>query len=147
MSIDKDSNNVSLFNIIEEIHIGVAPPDQQSDENVEGPTALIPTPFQLLIQCARTEPEEGEKGLVRFKVVPPIGKALTTNEIIVDLTEFRRVRVRTMLPGFPAAGTGIYLILIQSKEDGSDWKDAFEAPIQVWQDSPPAEDPAQASPG
>jgi len=126
---DRDTNNVSLFNVIEELQIPAQPPVNLSERSV--PPGVMPFMFELMTLWARSDFEVPERGRGRVRVTVPGGKDTLTQEFEVDLTQFLRVRTRLRLPGLPVGDTGIYRFVVQGKAGDSEWATMFELPIRV----------------
>lgn len=127
--IDRDTNNASLFNIIEEVQIPVQPPVNPSELN--HPAGVMPVAFELVVLWARADFEVPERGRGRISVTVPGGKDRLLPEFEVDLTQFPRLRTRLRLPGLPVGDTGIYRFVIEGKAGDSQWATMFELPLRV----------------
>jgi hypothetical protein len=135
--IDRDTNNASLFNVIEEMQIPAQPPLDLSQMNI--PTGIFPAMFELMVLWVRSNLEIPERGRGRvLLIVPgatdatgPGGTDALQQGFEVDLTQFLRVRTRLRFPGLPAGDTGIYRFVVQGKAGDSEWATMFELPIRV----------------
>ena len=128
VSVDKDTNNLSLFNIVEEVQVPAQEPPsfaKVSDKHV------IPAAFELVVLWARTDLGVPERGIGRVRILVPEDGDAFPQEYEVDLTQFLRLRTRLRLPGLPAGGEGIYLFKIDGKQSGEDWTEMFELPLRV----------------
>ena len=139
---DRDTNIVSLFNILEEVKIPAHPPSIEGEMSA-GQGAIGLGLMELIVLWARSDPAVGERGITRLQMYGPgddnpIGG---TTQSEVDLTSFQRLRQRIRYPGFPVptAGPieGIYRIVIERQED-EQWHTAAEVPIVVTREEPPA---------
>ena len=70
-AIDRDTNNISLFNVIEEVHIP-EPPEPRDDGDQLSVVALR---FVFVALFARSEAGTGEKKEVRLTIALPDGKS------------------------------------------------------------------------
>ena len=144
--IDKDSNNVSLLNIIEEITIPAEPPliEQPAGEDIS--QLIGPGLFDFVILWSRSDPEVAEHGLGRIRLLLPNNEPLfTSTEFEVDLTRYLRSRLRSKFPGFPTRRgeiiRGIYDFVVESRSEGDEWEERFVLPLRV------ALQTAEATPG
>lgn len=126
--IDKDTNNLSLFNIIEEVQVPVQEPKSLAEGLGLG---TIPTAFELVVLWVRSDLGIPERGFGRVRVLFPEGTDALTQEYEVDLSKFLRLRTRLRLPGLPAGGEGVYLFKIDGKPAGGKWEEMFELPLRV----------------
>ena len=128
--IDRQTNNVSLFNVIEEISIPAQPPQMQPGQ--PWPTDVAPLMFDLVILWMRSDEDTPERGRGRVRLVVPNQKAPALGqEFEVDLTNYLRLRMVLKVPGLPAGDLGMYRFIVDGKTDTSDWAEMFELPIRV----------------
>ena len=129
--VDKQTNNISLFNVIEEIQIvGPSGGSVQKDARLD---LIAPRVFDLVIMFARSDfesPEKG-KGRVRMKGPEPFSKEGLPQEFEVDLIEHPRYRMIVKIPGIPITGKGTHQFLVDCSSVGQDWESLFELPILV----------------
>ena len=131
ISVDRQTNNISLFNVIEQMRTGAlaAPAEPNEDHVVLLGTALN---MKLVVLWDREDLDRPESGEGRMVVAPPAGEPAHSNAYPVDLNQFQRRRVISGFPGFPARGAGIYRLIVESRnDDNREWQSAFELPIQV----------------
>ena len=126
--IDKDTNNVSLLNVVEEVHIPTEPPP----ESIVGTSKASMSPsFELVTLWRRSDPEVPEKGSARVRVVLPGKKVHILATFEVDLTKFLRVRNRLHIYGIPRGGEGIYKFVVERKQGTKGWSREAEVPLGV----------------
>lgn len=124
--IDRDSNNISLFDVIERISFH-GPVEPDLNEKI-----VIPFDHTVTIYWARTNWEKPEKN--KCKVTWGKNKELLSQVLEIDLTEFKRTRNILELKGFPFSGSGVYFfkIFLQDKKGGQErWKKVASIPIEV----------------
>jgi len=126
---DRVTNNVSLFNVIEEVQIAAQPPVNLSELNV--PAVVIPLMFELVVLWVRSAFEMPERGRGRVRVIVPGAKIAGSQEFEVDLTQFLRARTSLRIPGLPVGDTGIYRFVVEGKAGDSEWATMFELPLRV----------------
>lgn len=130
--MDRETNNISLFNVVEEVVVAAQPP--LSLKQLGLPEGVVPVVFQLVVLWARSDPAVPEKGRGRLRVEMPTDTRVLGNEFDADLTAFLRLRTVINLPGLPAgagASDGIYRFLIDGKTELADWTEMFELPLRV----------------
>jgi hypothetical protein len=116
--IEAETNNLSIINVLDEIHLDRAPPE----ESAKGKhPVLIPHGFTAVQWWTRSDEEEPEKLFVRSRFKTPDGALFGGNEQTVDLTRHQHIRVVTRAPGFPWRGPGRYEVTIQAK-NGQKWR-------------------------
>lgn len=127
--IDRSSNNVSLFNIIEEIHVAAQPiEDPLIQEPLPG---MIPSLFQFVILFARSDDNSPEKTRGRLRITRPDSTEASSQEFEVDLTKFLRNRVTLALAGLPIIGEGEYSLVVEGMNQPSEWSHLFTLPLRV----------------
>ena len=136
ISIDRETNNISLFNVIEQIKPGAV---FEVPEAAEAPPEAIDNPPQVISSLsmrsvtlwARTNLDTPETGQGRHKLVPPTGEPSVSNPYKIDLTKFKRTRVITNFPGLPSRGPGQYVVVVELEQAKGEWATLFELPIEV----------------
>jgi hypothetical protein len=127
--IDRATNAISLFNVIEEIHVTPQPPQEPLMPEAVGQGA--PIVFQLVTLWVRSNLDSPEQGRGRLRLVLPDGESSIAREHEVNLTQFLRLRHITTLSTLPIRGEGIYKFVVEGKESNSDWSNRFEVPLRV----------------
>jgi hypothetical protein len=128
--IDRDTNNVSLINVIEEIAISVQPPEGAPDEASDG--RLVLANMELVVLWVRSDLEVPERGYGRIRVIAPDEREAPTHENEVDLTQYLRLRTRIRLTSLPMRGSGVYRIKIEGRAPpSSEWTEEFDLPLRV----------------
>lgn len=123
---DRDTNQVSLFNVVDNLAIPVPPANELDD-----PNGLVPTGSSLVTLWARSNPEIPEVVTGRVVFLGPDNEALFTFEHPVELTEAPTGRGIFVMPGLPLGLQGIYRFKIAAKSPDSDWQELFELPLRV----------------
>jgi len=120
--IDRDSNNVSLQNILEVLSIKEAPK----------PQGVLPIELDVVTLWIRESILEPEIGYSRTRFLSPSGKTLGEFESKVDLTEHERSRAKLILQGLPLREEGLYTFRVDMKktEEGR-WRKVAEIPLKV----------------
>ena len=135
---DQETNNISLFTIVEEMHIpeppGDEPPGDESagDESAGDGSPLFPARLLLVALFSRSDFDIEEKGEARLVIHLANGQSVVTQpHLEVDLESAHRSRIKFNLPGIPVGGQGQYKFELQALSDESDWDPIFEVPIHV----------------
>ena len=127
--IDRDTNNVSLINIIDEITIPVPPPETPSESSLTPITVSLG--LKLVLLWARSNLDVPEKGQGRVRVLDPANRESLSGALEIDLTDVTRVRVNGDIPEMVFFNPGQHLLKVEGKVPGSDWKEMFELPLTV----------------
>jgi hypothetical protein len=127
--IDRDTNNISLFNVLEELTAISAAPQEGTKGST--PAKGIPYIFDLVTLWSRSMQEIPEQGYGRVRLFTPEGESPLGSEYEVDLTRYLRLRTRLHISGFPLKGEGIYRFVIDGKSETGDWTPMFEVPLRV----------------
>ena len=125
-AVDRDSNAVSVFEIVEELRIGQLPPNAPRPLNVAFPMTLT----------TLWERDEGDPQIVpvRFEIFDPEGTNLTVPPTPAELNfgDFMRLRSRTNIPGWPVTSAGLYLVRVSISIVGDDrWEVMSEISLPV----------------
>lgn len=101
-AIDRDSNNVSLFNVLEQVTV-----------SPEAEGAVVPIDYEIVMLWQRDEPDRGEEFEASLYLVTPKGEELEASPFSVDLSEVERSRIRLQSSLFPVRGEGRYWFVIR----------------------------------
>ena len=137
-AIDQETNNISLFTIVEEMHIPEPPGDESAgdeppgDESAGDGSPLFPARLLLVALFSRSDFDIEEKEEARLVIHLANGQSVVTQpHLEVDLESAHRSRIKFNLPGIPVGGQGQYKFELQALSDESDWDPIFEVPIHV----------------
>lgn len=120
-AIDKDGNNLSLFDVFEQLTI--LEPITQPGE--------APIPFQLVTLWARADLATPVKTTSRVRVLLPGGdEASKPVQLEVDLTAFRRLRQRVTFGSLPIRAAGVYEFIVEFREH-DEWREAARIPLEL----------------
>lgn len=123
-SIDRETNNISLFEVIEQIQLA---PIGQTPER-----AVAPIQLQIVSLWCRSDLERPSRGQARVAIRVPGGVESGTAIHELDLSQFRRLRTRSMLDRIPIAGSGLYRFIVQLRQDGQDeWSEVANMPLEI----------------
>lgn len=122
--IDRDSNNVSLFDILEQITIHGEPPGDDA--------AVAPVEMEVMTLWSRSDYGVPARGAQRLTLLSPSGEALASGKQEVDLSKHRRFRSRTRFRGLPVKGPGRYIFRVeQMEEDEAEWQHVTDVPLEL----------------
>jgi hypothetical protein len=124
-SNDRESNALSIFNIIENILIPKSVPDPPAGQQI----AVAPQ-ISVVQRWTRSEREVAEKVTGRIQVLGPSGNMIGGGEYSIDLSVERRSRSMMNFPFFPFVGEGDYRFVTEVKA-GDSWLQVHEFSISV----------------
>ncbi len=120
VSVDQESNNLSLFNVIDQI---VIPKNQL----VEMPIVTgekkpaIPIGFVVVSQWRKLQENIDVKGDARIELLDPSGTMRQKAEFTINLPgKIERFRSRVQWGGIRVTTSGTYIFKISLKEEGQD---------------------------
>lgn len=129
--IDKDSNNISLQDVIEQLTLFTEP----------GEPVVVPMPLEVVTLWARSDFNVPARGRARLTfsspseefVVPPF-------EHDVDMSSHRRVRSRAHFQGLPIREPGRHTFRIELQNEGeTTWHRVAAVPLQILFEAPEIE--------
>ncbi len=125
-SIDSETNNISIFNCIEEIEI-IVDKSKMPQKNI----LLIPISFQLLSLWDLNK----EKNLeLKIDILDPDNKTVHSLNPIFSINEnFKRFRSKVNFEGMPISKNGRHTIRISRKlePDLNKYKNEVEIPLDI----------------
>ena len=127
-STDMETNNVSLFNVLEEMYLPEPP-----DEDKDGSTQLVPMSLHLVASFGRSEFDQEEQGKARIAFLfPGERERAVLPEFDVLLDPAHRHRIKFEIGGLPIKGEGEYRFQIQSLDETGNWDSIFEVPLLIF---------------
>jgi hypothetical protein len=126
--VDKDTNNVSLHNVIEQVNVkGTIPaPDKP---------LMVPINMNLISLWVRGADNKPCQGKIRIETILPSGKSISKEELTVDMSTYERFRSIVRIPAIPveAAGNDIFRVSLNedAAEDASKWEIVAEIPLKI----------------
>ncbi len=123
---DRESNNVTLVEILEEISI---PDFPIRAGEVPG---MIPALFDVVSLWSRENPDLPESGFGRVSFVPAQGEPIVFHEFEVNLTETVRTRSIGRIAGFPLAPAGLSLLRVERRMSREEpWEEVAALPLRI----------------
>ena len=138
-SVDRHSNNVSLFEVIESLQFTTAAP-------FNFPVNL---PFEgtLVTLWARQRRDQPVTGEMRVRLLAPNGDQLGTFTLEVDLVRTVQNRVFSSISGLRIGGEGVHELEVAWRADArADWHVATSLPFEIAVRVDPAIAPPMAEP-
>ncbi len=133
-SIDKDTNNVSLFEVLEQVSFNVKGPYAEKAKKIARNEHIVaPFNFEVVTLLDRESPRGEPEVALKAGIVDPAGKTLGNFDHLVRFVEGkRRMRVVMKIIGMPVNKSGVYRVMIMLKEQGGgDYKIVAEIPLEV----------------
>ena len=119
-SVDKDSNQISLINVIEELTLSSIPQVSKKEINVNNKgTFGIPVQFEIVVFLQRMDnPNEDLTVDIEIDSVDPKGKVLKSFPYLLPFQKgFKRIRFRIKMNGLQYNSPGEYHFRIKLKEE------------------------------
>lgn len=122
--VDKENNNITLSNIIEQIEIGFS---------VEpSGVGLIPMDNEIVSFWVRSDPDQPETGRSRVMFEKPDESSLIVSESEIDLVNFERARTRVISNMLQIGSRGRHHFVVQCQQANSqDWQTVARVPLDV----------------
>lgn len=122
---DQQTNNISLFNVIEQIEATLAKSIPQ------GVLPPAPLPLELVSLWERVEADDQTVGTAVVDVLDASGNRIGGREMGIDVTAHRRCRTRLILTGIPITGSGRYTVQVAQRSDDEGQNLVAEIPLDV----------------
>jgi hypothetical protein len=123
--IDQETNNISLYNVLEQITI-----TRPADIAEERP-GIIPIKHEVVTLWMREQIDQPIRAMARMKLESQSGQVWPANEFEVDLSE--HVRMRTILRSDQLLfdTPGIYHFQIEIQKPDEHWENVGKIPLQI----------------
>lgn len=124
--IDKESNNVSLFDVLEEARLRTA------ESDTEKPVIPFPIAIAWVTTWQREPIENPTHSRGKDIILSPTGEVLVENEYPIDLSKFKRVRAKRNVANFPVSESGMYRFRTQIwNEEKNVWEAVSDIPLDI----------------
>jgi len=128
-STDRETNNLSIFDVIEQINVLGPLPDASAH-------GAIPIQYEVLSLWSRSQPAEQEESTGRISLLSPTGTEVFTQSFPVSLQQHERIRTQMKSMGFPILGAGRYVFLIEILRANDHWDTVARLPVQLVSTAP-----------
>src|SRR3990170_8918177 len=124
-AIDRTSNNISLFEVLEQITATGAAVDAEG-------VAMLPVTCELVTLWSRSRDNQPCRGRARLILLSPTDAVINETEYDVDLTVYERTRHRTGINGIPVREWGRYHLRVLVRDEGeADWRTVASVPLHI----------------
>lgn len=125
--VEKDTNVLSIIDVIEQLSVEVHAPPQRPDSEVFGSAA-----FHLISFWERTDPKRAEPSTqIEMRVISPSGKKLGKLEAGFAMNDPHvRSRATVSVPSMPVQESGRYEINVYLKK-GTRWQRVATVPLTI----------------
>ncbi|MEW5988520.1 MAG: hypothetical protein AB1791_17975 [Chloroflexota bacterium] len=124
---DQESNNISLFNILERITLSLSEEPSALPEGI-----ILPISFEVVSYWARENKDRPTRGHARILLVLPSREVGPQFSHDLDLVQYERVRTRTRVNGLSIRGAGLYDFRVQLQVDGEqEWQEVASVPLEI----------------
>lgn len=128
-SVDTKNNNVSLFNVVEQVQVTKDPLAKKSGPKQD--RIFVPMRLEFVTLWEKIRSDESATGTVEVHLEDPLGELLQQFRYELSMPK-NRVRNFTTLEGFFVTKEGRYVFKIKAKgSQEDDLQDVGEIPLQV----------------
>ncbi|GEM_PF-513486 len=144
-SVDKESNSLSLFNVIEEITINKAENLEKEGKTIGMEEKAIIVPIEFVIVTFLERLDDKDQGPLikegQIEIVDPSAHSLLKREFEMNfLKGFKRMRYLLKMNGLKVTEVGTYRFYISTRESREDtFEVVAEIPVDVKIDSRPSQ--------
>jgi hypothetical protein len=121
-SVDEQSNNLSIFNIIETLGLEFIPSTEQEKEKEREGFYSVPLNFQLVTKLQKYDIDSEISFDMRYQITDPegvsIGKGFGSTITFGKGTD--NLRIRSNIGMFPVTKKGVYHVCVMIGEIGTD---------------------------
>lgn len=120
--VDKESNNLSIQNVLERVTIQGEPM----------PETLLPMPFEVVTMWTRTDPDKPARGSMRMQMLFPSGEVFETREADITMLKHLTYRIKNLFSGLPIAEAGRHLFTVELRNEGEEkWRQVAVVPLMI----------------
>jgi hypothetical protein len=123
-STDRDTNNISLFEVLEQLN-GQVPPEQA------GQQGLLAFSLEVVSLWIRSDANVPERGTGRLVHVDADASEYPPVEFTVDLTEHKRMRTLVQIGGLRVRRSGTHVMRIDFQHGEEPWATVAAVPLDV----------------
>lgn len=123
--IDKDSQQVSLFDVIESVTVKLAEPPPPPSH-----TRAIAFHTELITLWRRSDPKSPETANCRCELITPTGERIASSSVQMDFSK-ARFRSNFKSDALPIQGSGTYLFNIAVQVSEDEWNTVASIPLEV----------------
>jgi len=130
-SIDRDSNNVSLFNILEQVILNE---NQVKNAKVKQQRSdiTVPVKFQLVSLWHRLEMNEEEEIETGLEFLSPEGVSLLSRKMVIKFgSGKKRFRFRAKFEGLKITTVGLYHFRFSKVLPDGQWQEITRVPLEI----------------
>lgn len=128
--VDRDSNTISMFDMLEELSVGIKTNAPEGTNN--RPEGIINVPIQYDIVSFWTKEDENSDSSLQIEFIDPNGKSLQTFNHMLEFKEHKRLRSRIHVVGISITTVGIYTFHVKIKEkDKENFRTIAQLPLDV----------------
>ncbi len=125
--VDKTTNNISLFNVIEQLQISVSQPLPEGTQSVPFPHNIVST-----WQRADYEVPAETRARIRLKGPTREYEGQAPFEVNIQEEDIHRRRTVVSLTHIPLSGPGLYHFIIEQEDQSTDgWVQVAKLPLEV----------------
>lgn len=122
-STDKETNNLSIFDVIEQLNVLGPLPDPATK-------SAVPITYEIVSLWYRADPKAPEETVGRIRLVGPNEAEVFGQEFPVNLIDHPRMRTQLRSLGFPMLGAGRYMFLVEIRRNNN-LESAARIPVQL----------------
>jgi hypothetical protein len=122
-STDRETNNISLFEVIEQINVQIPPG--------VGDPGVIAISLELVTLWRRQDAETAERATARLVHLEADGSEANSAEFSVDLTRHRRMRTISKIGGLPVRRPGTHVLKVELQRNDNGWDPVAWIPVEV----------------
>ena len=131
---DKDSNTMSLINLIERLNVTLTPTVEAEKKRAEIGWYSTPIVVQVVSRFYRKEEGTDMSFDLQSYIVGPEGKSMGANKesTFAFPKNLKNLRMVGNIAGFPVSMSGMYYVVVRIKDVGeSDYVEVARIPIEV----------------
>jgi len=126
--VDQNTHNVSLYNVVEQLHLKIDQKEKTIPKDV-----MIPFKMQIVSLWRKLPENKKIKATQKITAIDPSGQELGKFEYPFEIaSNQRRFRAHVLMENFRVSDkSGDYIFKIEIKEDKGTFEEVAQIPVQV----------------
>lgn len=127
-SIDQETNNISLYNVLEQVNIAAADLEKMASKD----KIVLSFMYEIISLWQKTARDQDVNRIGKIECVDPDGNKLDEREFEIAMKKgINRLRTIAKVNGFRFTKPGVYNLNVSIKQSDDSWAKVASLPLEV----------------